>query len=273
MINTEWLMVCWFSNGNRDVPDHIEIRRKCKFKNSYFSGVLEHQIVDYLQKKQIFWKRDFSLHFEPCCESKKIEIPYDVMDAKCTLIGYVVISDKPANPTLKVNDEKDLQLKFLNELSNDFALLLEPKYTSFADIYLKCGSIVIPAHKNILSVRSPFFSDMFSNKMKEIQKNEVIITDIDVPVFRIMVTYIYSGKIENLTVPLAGDLLFAADKYKLKGLKTACREYLKRNMSMENALEKIKVFGSVPSGLLGSWSYSSYSFIYFYDGHVCLDWN
>ncbi|GFY76491.1 hypothetical protein TNIN_80521 [Trichonephila inaurata madagascariensis] len=128
-------MVCWFSNGNRDVPDHIEIRRKCKSKKSSFSGELEHHTVDLFHKKQIFWKRNFSLCFEPGCESKKIEVPYDVMDFKCTLIGYVVISDEHANPTLKVDDEKDLQLKYLNELSNDFALLLEPKYTSLADIH------------------------------------------------------------------------------------------------------------------------------------------
>ncbi|GFY76490.1 hypothetical protein TNIN_80511 [Trichonephila inaurata madagascariensis] len=134
---------------------------------------------------------------------------------------------------------------------------------------------------------------MFSSKMQEIQKNEVVVTGIDAFVLRIMLAYIYTGKIKNLTVPLAGDLLFAADKYKLKGLKTACREYLKTNTSMENALEiltigdlhdpdlksfaiefickncddfniaceierKIKVFKNVPSGILGNWCYSSY---------------
>ncbi|GFU88815.1 speckle-type POZ protein [Trichonephila clavipes] len=85
---------------------------------------------------------------------------------------------------------------------------------------------------------------MFSSKNAETQKNEVIIADIDVPVFQILLAYIYTGKIENLTVPLAGDLLSAADKYKLTGLKITCFEYLKRNISMENALE-ILTFGDL----------------------------
>ncbi|GFU88807.1 speckle-type POZ protein [Trichonephila clavipes] len=232
-------MVCWFEETNKLVPDYIEIRRTFKFKKSYFSAQLELEAWEHT-----LWKREFSLYFEPDCESKKVEIPYNTMDKYCKITGRVVISDEPENPILNVDDKRDLLLQSLNDLSNDFALLLDPKYTFFADIDLKCGSVIIPAHKNVLSVRSPFFLEMISTKNAETQKNEVLITDIDINVFRIMVIYIYTGKMANLTVSLAGDLLLAADRYKLKGLKTACCDYLKSNTSMENALE-ILTFGDL----------------------------
>ncbi|GFU84341.1 speckle-type POZ protein [Trichonephila clavipes] len=235
-LNQEWRMMCWFEETNKLVPDYIEIRRAYKSKKSYFSAELT--LKDFGTTR---WKQVFSLDFEPDCESKKVEIPYNTMDKFCEITGHVVISDEPENLILNVDDERDLLSKSLNDLSNDFALLLDPKYTFLADIHLKCGSVIIPAHKIVLSVRSPFFLDMFSTKNAETQKNEVIITDIDIDVFRIMVIYIYTGKMEKLTVPLASDLLFAADKYKLKGLKTACCEYLKSNTSMKNALEILTI--------------------------------
>ncbi|GFS72389.1 speckle-type POZ protein [Nephila pilipes] len=136
----------------------------------------------------------------------------------------------------KVDDEKDIKNKFLNELSNDLSRLLDPETASFVDVHLKCGSVAIPAHKSILSMRSPVFSAMFSSEMEETRQNEVNITDVDVPVLRMMLKYVYTGKVENLTVSSAGDLLYAADKYQLKGLKTRCSDYLKSTVSIENVL-------------------------------------
>ncbi|GFT05880.1 speckle-type POZ protein-like B [Nephila pilipes] len=240
MLDPEWLMLCWFSSGNRDVPDFIEIRRKCKSKNYSVSGKLElHTSNNYGMSFQINWNREFSLSFEPGCVSKKLDIQYDVMDSCSKIVGYVIISDKVENLTRvipKVYDEKDIENKFLNELSNDLSRLLDPKTASFVDVHLKCGSVAIPAHKNILSMRSPVFSAMFSSEMKESRKNEVDITDVDVPVLRMMLKYVYTGKVENLTVSSAGDLLFAADKYQLKGLKTRCSDYLKSTVSIQNVL-------------------------------------
>ncbi|GFR07237.1 tdpoz5 [Trichonephila clavata] len=232
MLNQEWLMICWFSKSNSKVPEHIEIRRKYKSKRCSVSG--EFQYSDH----DIKWKRDFSLYFGPGCESKNVEIPYHVLKESCKLAGYVVISEEPENPALEVNDEKDLLIKSLYKLSNDLAFLLEPNNTAFADILVKCGSVIFHAHKNILSVRWPFFLDVFPSKLTETQKNEVI-TDIDAHVFEIMLKYTYTGKIENLSVSLAGDVLFASDKYRLEGLKSACCEYIKINISMENVLETL----------------------------------
>ncbi|GFT17692.1 speckle-type POZ protein [Nephila pilipes] len=240
MLNPEWLMTCWFTFGNPNVPDFIEIRRKCHSKNCYISGKLElHREVPSEEMPRIYWKREVSIFFEPGCAIKNLEIPYDVITPRLSIVGYIIISDnveKSACVIRKVNDEKDIQLKFLNELSNDLERLLNPETASFEDVHLKCGSVAIPAHKLILSMRSPVFSAMFSSEMEETRKNEVDITDVEVPVLRMMLKYIYTGKVENLTISLVEDLLFAAEKYQLKGLKTRCSDYLKSTVSIENVL-------------------------------------
>ncbi|GIY97228.1 speckle-type POZ protein-like B [Caerostris extrusa] len=51
-----------------------------------------------------------------------------------------------------------------------------------------------------------------------------------------MLNFVYSGRIENLTAAIAGDLLFAADKYQLQGLKTLCSDFLKSKLSLQNVV-------------------------------------
>ncbi|GBM32448.1 Speckle-type POZ protein-like B [Araneus ventricosus] len=161
--------------------------------------------------------------------------------------GHVNITENSKKyPTGLTNGEskEKIQLQSLEELSNDFKRLLEPKGSSFADVIVKCGGASIPAHKNILSARSPVFAAMFAHPMKESRENEVDITDIDVSILRALLTYIYTGKTSDLTVSSAADLLFAADKYQLQDLKRVCSYFLKDTMSLQNAL-KILVSGDI----------------------------
>ncbi|GBO20801.1 TD and POZ domain-containing protein 3 [Araneus ventricosus] len=97
----------------------------------------------------------------------------------------------------------------------------------FADVTIKCDGVSIPAHNLILSARSPVFAAMFANPMKESRENEVEITDIDVSTIRALLIFMYTGKTSQLTASSVADLMFAADKYQLPGLKTACSYFLK----------------------------------------------
>ncbi|GBM32449.1 Speckle-type POZ protein-like B [Araneus ventricosus] len=132
--------------------------------------------------------------------------------------------------------KQKIKLKSLENLSNDFKRLLEPKGSCFADVTLKCGDISIPAHKNILSARSPVFAAMFANPMEESRENEVDITDIDISILRAFLIYMYTGKTSDLTVSSAADLLFAAAKYQLQDLKRVCFDFLKDTVSPQNML-------------------------------------
>ncbi|GFY45129.1 speckle-type POZ protein-like B [Trichonephila inaurata madagascariensis] len=124
----------------------------------------------------------------------------------------------------------------LKDLSTDLMHLFDEASSLFADVELKCGSFTIPAHKGILAARSPVFSAMFKNKMRESRERTVDITDIDFWVLRTMLVYIYTGNTDDITMSSVQDLLYAADKYQLTRLKNICSEYLKSNVTDQNVL-------------------------------------
>ncbi|GFR22716.1 speckle-type POZ protein A [Trichonephila clavata] len=127
-------------------------------------------------------------------------------------------------------------IQSLKDLSKDLLHLFTAASASFADVVLKCESFTVPVHKNILAARSPVFSAMFKNDMRESQEKTVDISDIGFSVLRIMLVYIYTGNTEDVNMSNAVDILFAADKYQLMRLKKVCAEYLKSNASGQNIL-------------------------------------
>ncbi|GFR02800.1 speckle-type POZ protein [Trichonephila clavata] len=134
--------------------------------------------------------------------------------------------------------------KSLENLSEDLMHLLDEASSSFSDVVLKCQFLTIPAHKNILSARSPVFSAMFKNEMREKQENVVEISDLDFSTLRTMLFYIYTGNTDDLTKSNVQDILYAADKYQLAGLKDICYEHSKSTASDENVLN-ILVLGDM----------------------------
>ncbi|CAL1285696.1 unnamed protein product [Larinioides sclopetarius] len=156
--------------------------------------------------------------------------------------------------TSSANEEskEKIQLKSLEELSKDLERVLAES-SRFADVTLKCGGASIPAHKIILSARSPVFAAMFVNPMKESLRNEVDITDIHESALRDLLKYVYTGKTCDLTDSSAAELLNAADKYQIQDLKAVCVYFLKNTMSLENVWD-ILVLGDFHSPDLKSFA-------------------
>ncbi|GBM95829.1 Speckle-type POZ protein-like [Araneus ventricosus] len=94
------------------------------------------------------------------------------------------------------------------------------------------------------AARSPVFAAMFKNPMKECRENKVYIVDVYLCILQIMLTYMYTGKMSNLTVFTASELLYVADKYQLQDLKRVCCYFLEDNISLGNVL-KILVLGDL----------------------------
>ncbi|XP_065205321.1 speckle-type POZ protein-like isoform X1 [Planococcus citri] len=118
------------------------------------------------------------------------------------------------------------------DLSENFGQLLgQDKLT---DIVLSVNGQEFPAHKIILSARSPVFAAMFEHNVKENEENRVYINDMDEEVASEMIRYIYTGKCEKLA-ELATGLLVAADKYNLSRLKMICADELYKTLSVDNA--------------------------------------
>ncbi|XP_060249297.1 speckle-type POZ protein-like [Meriones unguiculatus] len=104
----------------------------------------------------------------------------------------------------------------------------------FTDCCLLVSGQEFRAHKAILAARSPVFRAMFQHDMEERRKNRVEIKDLEPQVFKEMMGFIYTGKAPNLHT-MATDVLAAADRYGLEGLKVMCEDALCRDLSVENA--------------------------------------
>ena len=89
----------------------------------------------------------------------------------------------------------------------------------------------IPAHKLILSMRSPVFRTMFASGMVEARTNEVRIQDFDAAVVMEVLRFLYTDQCD---VALHADHLLAmACKYQVPGLQTLCENQLCTTLSTE----------------------------------------
>ncbi|GIY30913.1 TD and POZ domain-containing protein 3 [Caerostris extrusa] len=95
------------------------------------------------------------------------------------------------------------------------------------DVDLQTGAESFPAHKVVLSARSPVFKAMFSNDMKETVTNRVDLPDLDGGTVRQLLLYMYSDTVECLEWDSVRNLYAAADKYEIESLKTECSTILK----------------------------------------------
>ena len=118
----------------------------------------------------------------------------------------------------------------MNRLFND---------EKFSDIMFSVGDIEFPAHKCILSVRSPMLYAMFSTSgMRETRAEKVVVEDIEADIFREILRFIYTGEcsldvLDNMPI----QLLAAADKYQIIRLKCMCENRLFERMTVTDCAD------------------------------------
>ncbi|KAL5012972.1 hypothetical protein ScPMuIL_011523 [Solemya velum] len=91
----------------------------------------------------------------------------------------------------------------------------------------------VRAHKFILISRSPVFSAMFCGSLVETQE-PITIPDIAPEVFKILLRYMYSDQLSLLDPREALETLYAAKKYSVAGLISACKEFCLEKIDVEN---------------------------------------
>ena len=118
------------------------------------------------------------------------------------------------------------------QLVTDLKRLYESK--AFADVILQSGCQQFPAHKALLTTRSPVFAAMFEHPTtKESMEGRVVIEDVKAEVLQLLLAFLYTGAVdfkgENLTV----ELLAAADKYQVDSLKAICAERIAAGLTVQ----------------------------------------
>ena len=115
----------------------------------------------------------------------------------------------------------------------DLQKLLNNSESFFYDVTFVVEGIPVYAHKAILAVRSEHFFNMFSSQMVESYVKEIVIEDIRIDVFKAMMEYFYTDRI-NVTPEIAVHLYVVADRYVVERLKELCAVFVQRSLSVEN---------------------------------------
>ncbi|MCJ8731020.1 hypothetical protein PDJAM_G00191260 [Pangasius djambal] len=91
----------------------------------------------------------------------------------------------------------------------------------------------VPAHKYVLAVGSSVFSAMFYGDLAE-GDSEIQIPDVEPAAFLILLKYLYSDEIELSSETVVGTL-YAAKKYLVSALVSACARFLESRLEAGNA--------------------------------------
>lgn len=91
----------------------------------------------------------------------------------------------------------------------------------------------IPAHKFVLAVGSAVFDAMFNGQLSVTQE-EIELPDVEPQAFLALLRFLYSDEVE-IGHETVMTVLYTAKKYAVPALEQACVDFLKRNLSHDNA--------------------------------------
>ncbi|XP_055350079.1 BTB/POZ domain-containing protein 3-like [Paramacrobiotus metropolitanus] len=101
----------------------------------------------------------------------------------------------------------------------------------------QCGGVQkIRAHRLTLGVSSEVFHAMFYGSLAE--RNDAVIDVPDIPpdAFKNMLSYVYTGTVENLKEDNVLQTLYCSDKYDLPWLAELCMDFVLQDLKPENCL-------------------------------------
>lgn len=106
-----------------------------------------------------------------------------------------------------------------------------------SDVHFRVGKPphdqLIPAHKFVLSVGSAVFDAQFNGPMAT-KEPIVDIPDVEPAAFLALLKFLYADEV-NIGPETVMTTLYTAKKYAVPALEKACVEFLKRNLSSDNA--------------------------------------
>mmetsp|Transcript_2752 Transcript_2752/g.4661 ORF Transcript_2752/g.4661 Transcript_2752/m.4661 type:complete len:385 (+) Transcript_2752:42-1196(+) len=117
-----------------------------------------------------------------------------------------------------------------------------------ADVTLQLSDCERRVHKSVLMARSPVFRQMFENNMVESRTGKVHMPDVDGSVIDLFLKFLYTDALPEGDVnldKLCRSLLPVASKYEITGLTKYCCKILVKAISVENAVDLLKIADAV----------------------------
>eukprot|EP01130_Rhizamoeba_saxonica_P008860 TRINITY_DN358_c0_g1_i3.p1 TRINITY_DN358_c0_g1~~TRINITY_DN358_c0_g1_i3.p1 ORF type:complete len:269 (-),score=48.67 TRINITY_DN358_c0_g1_i3:77-883(-) len=117
-------------------------------------------------------------------------------------------------------------------VESDYVKMVNNKFLS--DVQFLVEGKTLYAHKIVLASRCEYFANLYRSGMKDSDASEITISDFSYECFSQFLNFIYTGKCEIYNIPLASELMCAADYYKLDALKAQCEMILCKAVNYEN---------------------------------------
>ncbi|OIW04151.1 hypothetical protein TanjilG_00713 [Lupinus angustifolius] len=160
----------------------------------------------------------------------------DCLKINCTVGVVVSTTDSPQLHSINVPE---------SDIGSHFGALLENMEGS--DVIFNVAGERFPAHKLVLTARSPEFRSKFFDGLNA-DNQEIIVTDLDAKVFKAMLHFIYRDtlmeEVDEVSSTTSSDfpiletltakLLAAADKFGLERLKLMCESRLCKDICVNS---------------------------------------
>eukprot|EP00750_Incisomonas_marina_P032204 INCI8950.1.p1 GENE.INCI8950.1~~INCI8950.1.p1 ORF type:complete len:571 (-),score=71.91 INCI8950.1:3318-5030(-) len=166
-------------------------------------------------------------YIEQCAKDDRIVLELELQvkgEAKHTLQRKTDFCDfeRPAD------DSSDRLLR------RDFGKLLASG--SFSDVVFEVEGEDFPAHKAIVSARSPVLGAMFAHDTVEVASGKVTVTGVQAGIFDEVIHYIYCGRCSFEHLEL---LLAVADRFCLVDLAEQCAVRLLASVTVDNVCDRL----------------------------------
>lgn len=114
----------------------------------------------------------------------------------------------------------------------------------FSDMEIRVRGVTFLAHKVVLATGSPVFAAMLQAKgFTENKTNILKIDDLEPPVVKEMLRFLYTDRVENMD-ELAKELLVVADRYLIDLLRSECQSFLAQRVTVENCCQLLALADS-----------------------------
>nr|XP_042904610.1 speckle-type POZ protein B isoform X1 [Parasteatoda tepidariorum]XP_042904614.1 speckle-type POZ protein B isoform X2 [Parasteatoda tepidariorum] len=135
---------------------------------------------------------------------------------------------------VSTNDPNSMKLSNVLTMRDDLRKMFAD--LEHSDVELRADNMSLPAHKFLLSARSPVFRAMFHHQdMLENQSNVVEISDVDPKTLKSFLEFLYTGSVDIIDDESTLELLIIADKYQVLSLIDTCYKFALSALSLENA--------------------------------------
>lgn len=222
-----------------DLSEFVGTLKSPKFSISA-NGSIKCQIVLKKEKCRLIIVRPKFLGFMDENADVKIDLnflnKYDkpIQDMYCwcedhSIVPYIGIlkrdlKDCKVTCSIKIQIPKlDPQMSFMHLFDNE----------KLIDFRIKVGDVVFPVHKVLMAHFSPVFSTLFASDTIESQENMITVTDFEPDIFKALLDFIYSGRVENIN-DIAIELYQLAHKYMVTKLCLHCVDVMLKSIDEDN---------------------------------------